>query len=120
LYERWSLGETLVRIGSGFPDVTLQGAKKKQLDDFENSQQFRALNARSFFVHDDKSKLEFKGALGHALDPEPYVTVTLESLSCGSRIPTSHLRGANAGTLAESEVTDREYWGRHRRFTGLG
>jgi len=45
------------------------------------------------------------------LDPEPYATISLESLSCGSRIPVSHLRGATAGTLAGSEVNDREYWG---------
>jgi len=109
--ERWALGETLVRYGSGFPDVTLNGAKKKQLDDFENSQQFRALSARSHFVHDEKSTLDFKGIAGKAVNPEPYITATMESLSCGARIPTSHLRGANAGTLAGSDTNDREYWG---------
>ncbi len=77
--ERWALGETLVRYGSGFPDITLNGAKKKQLDDFENSQQFRALNARTHFVHDDKSTLDFKGINGKAVNPEPYITSTLES-----------------------------------------
>ena len=32
-------------------------------------------------------------------------------MSCGARIPVSHLRGANAGALSGSEVNDREYWG---------
>ena len=102
--ERWALGETLVRYGSGFPDITLNGAKKKQLDDFENSQQFRALNARTHFVHDDKSTLDFKGINGKAVNPEPYITSTLESMSCGARIPVSHLRGANAGALPGAKL----------------
>ena len=62
-------------------------------------------------MHDNNSRIEWIGAKGKALDPEPYVNISLESLSCGSRIPVSHLRGATAGTLAGSEVNDREYWG---------
>ena len=45
------------------------------------------------------------------MNPEPYINPLMESESCGSRIPLSHLRGANAGTLAGSDVNDREYWG---------
>jgi hypothetical protein len=109
--ERWALGETLVRLGHGFADVTAKGAKKTDLDKLEDSNQFAKLNARSYFLHDDKTTLDFKGIAGKAVNPEPYVTSTVESLACGTRIPTSHLRGANAGTLAGSEVNDREYWG---------
>jgi phage-related protein (TIGR01555 family) len=109
--ERWALGETLVRLGHGFADVSAKGADKSALDKLENSRQFAQLNARTYFLHSDQTTLDFKGIAGKAVNPEPYVTSTVESLACGTRIPTTHLRGANAGTLAGSEVNDREYWG---------
>jgi hypothetical protein len=91
---------------------TLKGKKsKRQIENFENENQLADLDARSHFVHDNNSRIDWIGAKGKALDPESYIDVSLESLSCGSRIPVSHLRGATAGTLAGSEVNDREYWG---------
>jgi phage-related protein (TIGR01555 family) len=107
---RWGLGQTLFRYGSGFPDVEFQGANKKDLDDLENSQQFKNLNARTYFLHNEKQKLDFKGLAGRALDPEPYIKPVVESLSCGSGIPEAILRGAQAGALAGSEVNEREYF----------
>jgi len=109
--ERWGLGQTLFRYGSGFPDVTVKGANKKKLDDLENSQQFKNLNARTHFLHDENTVLEFKGLAGKAMNPEPYCTPIIESLSCGSGIPTAILRGAQAGALTGSEVNEREYFG---------
>jgi hypothetical protein len=109
--ERWAMGETLVRQVGGFADITLNGAKKKQLEDFEAEQKLCQLNQRSYFVHSENASVGWVGSGGKTLDPAPFVTPTLESLSCGARIPTSHLRGANAGTLAGSDTNDREYWG---------
>jgi hypothetical protein len=108
---RWGLGETIVRNSAGFADITVKDRSKKKLDEFEAQHNLHDLNARSYFLHSDDSSISWVGASGKALNPEPYVTPTLESLSCGSRIPLSHLRGATAGTLAGSEVNDREYWG---------
>ncbi len=108
---RWALGETLNRTAAGFADITLKGAKKKEVEDFESDQKLAQLNQRSYFVHPETATIGWIGPAGKALNPEPYVNPTMESLSCGSRIPLSHLRGANAGTLAGSEVNDREYWG---------
>jgi len=97
---------------AGFADVTLKGKKsQRQLDNFEKNNKLADLDDRSHFLHDSNSKVDWIGAKGKALDPEPYANISLESLSCGSRIPVSHLRGATAGTLAGSEVNDREYWG---------
>jgi hypothetical protein len=108
---RWALGETLVRTAAGFADITLKGAKAKQVRDFEAEQNLHSLNQRTYFVHPDDATVGWIGPAGKALNPEPYLNPILESESCGSRIPLSHLRGANAGTLAGSEVNDREYWG---------
>lgn len=108
--ERWGLGQTLVRYGSGFPDITYKGATKKDIDDFCESHQFRVLHSKSYFVHDADKSLEFKGLAGRALNPEPYTTPVLESLSCGTGIPLALLRGAQAGALTGSEVNEREYF----------
>jgi len=108
--ERWGLGQTMFRYGSGFPDIMVAGAKKKDLDDLEASQQFANLQARTYFMHGDNTTLEFKGLAGRALDPEPYTTPVIESLSCGTGIPTAILRGAQAGALTGSEVNEREYF----------
>jgi len=97
---------------AGFADITLKGKKsQRQLDNFDKNNDLTNLDSRSKFVHGSDSKVDWIGAKSKALDPEPYANISLESLSCGSRIPVSHLRGATAGTLAGSEVNDREYWG---------
>ncbi len=107
---RWGMGQTLYRYGSGFPDIEIQGATKKQLDEFEASQQFKNLNARTYFLHNEKQKVEFKGLQGRTLDPEPYYVPIMENLSAGSGIPMAILRGAQAGALTGSGVNEREYF----------
>lgn len=107
---RWGLGQTLFRYGSGFPDVEVKGAKRKQLDDLEASQQFKNLQARTYFLHSDETKLEFKGVAGKALNPEPYYTPIMENIAAGSGVPLAILRGAQAGALTGSEVNEREYF----------
>jgi phage-related protein (TIGR01555 family) len=107
---RWGMGQTLFRYGSGFPDIEIQGASKKQLDEFEASQQFKNLNARTYFLHNEKQKVEFKGLAGRTLNPEPYYSPIMENLSAGSGVPMAILRGAQAGALTGSGVNEREYF----------
>jgi len=107
---RWGLGQTIFRYGSGFPDVEVKGAKRKQLDDLEASQQFKNLQARTYFLHSDDTKLDFKGVAGKALNPEPYYTPIMENIAAGSGFPLAILRGAQAGALTGSEVNEREYF----------
>jgi hypothetical protein len=107
---RWGLGQTIYRYGSGFPDVTVTGAKAADLDAMEESQQFKNLNARTYFLHNEKAVLDFKGLAGRALNPSPYYEPIMESISIGSGIPLAILRGAQAGALTGSEVNEREYF----------
>lgn len=107
---RWGMGQTMFRYGSGFPDIELQGATKKQLDEFEASQQFKNLTARTYFLHNEKQKVEFKGLAGRSLNPEPYYVPIMESISSGTAIPMAILRGAQAGALTGSGVNEREYF----------
>lgn len=88
---RWGLGQTLFRYGSGFPDVEVKGAKRKQLDDLEASQQFKNLQARTYFLHSDDTKLEFKGVAGKALNPEPYYFPIMENIATGGVVVSATL-----------------------------
>jgi hypothetical protein len=106
---RWGLSQTIFRYGSGFPDIELQGATKPLIDEFLASRQMEGVNSRTFFVHNEKQRLEFKGLAGRALDPEPYCNPIMESFSTGTGIPSAVLRGAQAGALTGSEVNEREY-----------
>jgi hypothetical protein len=107
---RWGMGQTMFRIGGGVPDITGKNATKKDIDNLEASQQFKTLHARSHFLHSDKWTMEFKGAAGKALNPEPYVNSCMEQLSMASGIPAAIMRGAQAGALAGSDVNEREYF----------
>jgi len=107
---RWGLGQTIYRYGSGFPDVMITGAKGADLDAFEETHQFKSLQARTYFLHSDKAVLDFKGLAGRALNPSPYYEPIMESISIGSGIPLAILRGAQAGALSGSEVNEREYF----------
>lgn len=107
---RWGLGMTMVRYGSGFPDVTLEGADLTSVNSFIDSGQFDNLSAMKYFVHNENQKLEFKGLGSSALDPMKYVEPILESISLGSGIPVAILKGAQAGALTGSEVNEREYF----------
>ena len=109
---REQIVHTIKTHAGGFADITLKGKKsQRQLEKFEQDNDLSNLDSRTQFVHDNNSRIDWIGAKGKALDPGPYVDVSLESLSCGSRIPVSHLKGATAGTIAGSAVNDREYWG---------
>jgi len=109
---REAILRTIRTHAAGFADIRFKDKKsQKQLDNFEADNHLSDLDSRKYFVHDIGSRIEWIGAKGKALDPGPYVDVSLESLSCGSRIPVPILKGATAGTIAGSEVNDREYWG---------
>jgi len=107
---RWSIGQTMFRYGPGFPDIELQGASDDVIEAFYASGRFSNINARTYFVHSEREKLEFKGVGSSALDPQRYTQPIMESLSVATKIPEPILRGAQAGALTGSEVNEREYF----------
>lgn len=109
--ERWGLGQTLWRYGSGFPKITIPGYSVEQLTALKNSGKLANLMSRSFVLINDQMKFEFIGAQGTTLNPAPYVKPVLESIAAGSGVPEPILRGAQAGALTGSEVNERTYWG---------
>ena len=105
----WGMGQTLYRYGSGFPVVTIKGAKTpEQLREW--SREWGPLTARTSMFKTDKQEIEFKGLAGRALNPEPYYSAIMERISAGSGIPKPMIIGAQAGQLAGSEVNEREYF----------
>ena len=107
---RWGMAQTLFRYGSGFPDITLKGATKTQIDDFTASGVFKNVHARTYFVHNENQSMDFKGVQGSALNPQLYYEPILENISAGCGIPKALLRGAQAGALTGSEVNLSEYF----------
>jgi hypothetical protein len=111
-YMRWGFYMTMIRYGSGFPDVTLKGPEADQaaVDAFIASGQFDNLNSMKYFVHNEQQQLDFKGTPGATLNPGPYYQMALETLALGSGVPEPTLRGAQAGALTGSEVNERNYF----------
>lgn len=108
---RWSIVQTMYRYGSGFPDLTFDQASKEQIAAWEASEGVRNLFSRSYFVHNEKQTIDFKGIGGVALNPSQYYLPIMESISLATSIPLAILRGAQAGALTGSEVNEREYQG---------
>lgn len=108
---RWGMAQTMFRVGSGFPVITLTGSSATQIDAYYASGRFANLSARTYLLKTDEEEFEFKGAQAAALNPQPYYEPILENLSMGSNIPKAILRGAQAGTIAGSEVNQKEYGG---------
>jgi len=107
--ERWGLGQTLFRFGSGFPVITLTGASDEKVKAYQDAGTFANICSMTYFVCTDKQSLEFKGVAGAALNPAPYIEPVLDNLSIGTGIPKAMLRGAQAGALAGSETNRYEY-----------
>lgn len=109
-YIRWSLAMAMIRYGSGFPDVELLDADDAKVDAFIASGQFDNLNARKYFVHNERQRLEFKGVGTQALDPSKYLQPSMEAVSTGTGIPEPVLKGAQAGAITGSEINERAYF----------
>jgi hypothetical protein len=111
-YMRWGIYMTMIRYGSGFPDVTLMGPEADQaaIDAFIASGQFDNLSGMKCFVHNKQQKLEFKGFASASINPMNYYQIALETLSMGSGVPEPVLKGSQAGAITGSEVNERAYF----------
>lgn len=101
---RWGMGQTMYRYGSGFPDITFTDAEDEDIKAWIDAGNFADLSARTFYAHNDKAVLEFKGVAGRALDPMNYYLPVMEHISCGTGIPLAILRGVQLGAVTGSET----------------
>ncbi len=111
---RWGLYQTIFRYGSGFPHIHLPWANRKQINALIDSGEFDYINSRGFFVtggkEDMKETIDFKGVQGVTLNPDPYMKMSFEQFSLGSRIPQDIFKGASAGRITGSEFNERNYY----------
>jgi hypothetical protein len=109
-YMRWGMYQTIIRYGSGYPDVTIQGADDAVIQEYIDEGHFDDMNARNYFVHNEGTSLDFKGTGGATLNPQPYLQMMFDVLSLGSSIPEPKLKGAQAGALTGSEHNASDYF----------
>ena len=69
---RYGMAQTIFRHGSGFPCVTVKDATLAQLQAYAEGGLITNLMSRTMFLGSDAVSIDFKGALGAALNPMPY------------------------------------------------
>ena len=109
-YMRWGCYMVMIMNGGGFPDVTLNGANQAEIDAFLDSRQFDNLNCKANFVHNERQVLDFKGPANATINPTPYDDIGIHSLSVGTGIPGTTLRGVEAGAVIGSEKNTNDYF----------
>lgn len=108
---RWSLGQTMYRVGSGFAVIKIPtAASPEQLKKWAESGNFTDIMHRTFILLGKDMEFKFEGAAQAVVDPQPFYQGTLEAISIGSGVPEPILRGAQAGALTGSEVNERKYF----------
>ncbi len=104
----YNVGQTFFRYGTGFPVYTSKSPKTAAEETAieNNFKKFHTIQG-FYMVGDDE--FEFKGVMGAALNPAPYVDVPKGRIATGSGIPKILLEGAEAGALASSETNQDSY-----------
>jgi hypothetical protein len=115
---RWGAAQWLYRTGGGFPVLGFpRGTSIAQLEAYCTSGAFSNLMSRSYITLAQNSKdendgmtLEFKGAAGPTLDPQPFFKSNLEQIAIATGIPQAKLVGAQAGAVTGSDVNMQDYF----------
>lgn len=108
---RWGASQWMYRTGGGFPVIKFPpGTTLEQLEAWVDGGTFTNLMSRTYIGITGDMDFKFEGAMGRALDPQPFFHTNLEQISAGSGVPEPILRGAQAGQLTGSEVNQQQYF----------
>jgi hypothetical protein len=113
---RWGVGQWVYRVGGGFLVVTFPKeiagvpTTKAKLDAYVASGEWSNISHRTHVSIIEGMKVEFVGAQGAALNPEPFFDTNIKQISIATGIPKSILEGAEAGALTGSEKNDQQYY----------
>lgn len=107
---RWGMGQTLVRTGSGFPDITVKGKVDRDYLLEVKNQYLTDLSARTGFVHDEDIQMQFIGASAATLNPREYHDPIVEHICAAKGIPRAILMGDPSGATASGEVNERGFF----------
>lgn len=105
----WGVGQTIFRYGSAIPILYHKGLSDKERDDLDDM--FAEMHAwTSMAMDEDVGHVDFAGAQGRALNPEPYLTILMDQLCAGWNIPKTVLLGSQAGAVTGSEFNWKDYY----------
>lgn len=118
---RWGFGQYVFRVGGGLAVITFpkeyadaQGVMHKttyeKLAAWASSSSWSNITHRTKIALIEGMKVEFIGAAGAAINPEPYFNTNTQQISKATGIPKSILEGAEAGALSGSEKNDQQYY----------
>ena len=107
----WSTGQTFFRYGQGFPVIKVPKDIPVDSESYQRVEnQFKRMHKILGMILEGDMDLDFKGAVGTALDPTAYMKVIYERVAAGSGIPYSMLVGAPMGAKLSSETDQTDYW----------
>jgi hypothetical protein len=113
---RWGVGQWVYRTGGGFAvikfpkEIAGVPTTKEKLSAWANSKEWSNITHRTSICILDGMEFDFKGALGAALNPEPFFDTNTKQIAKATGIPKSILEGAEAGALTGSEKNDQQYY----------
>ncbi len=113
---RWGVGQWVYRTGGGFAvikfpkEIAGVPTTKEKLSAWANSKEWSNITHRTSICILEGMEFDFKGALGAALNPEPFFDTNTKQIAKATGIPKSILEGAEAGALTGSEKNDQQYY----------
>ena len=114
----WSSGQTLWRVGQGFPVLTIDnpqmiqvgGVQKSEVELLQESGPLKDINSETGFVADSRYNFKFAGAEGVALRPAEYWNVAFTYACVALEVPKQLVEGTSAGVLTGSETNLKDYY----------
>jgi SPP1 gp7 family putative phage head morphogenesis protein len=104
----WSLGEALYQNASPLRELELpEDAEDDEFDEAEKN--FTDISARDTFVSPSGYKIHVHDT-GKALNPQPTIDYTMDTIGGSARIPRAILLGAQAGAISGSETNIKDYF----------
>lgn len=105
----YGMGQTIFRVGTGFPDITVKGRVDR---DYLNKvkEQYKDLSGRTACIHDEDISIQFIGGAGTTLNPRDYHDPLVEHICAAKGIPKAILFGDASGAIATGEVNERGYY----------
>jgi hypothetical protein len=113
---RWGVGQWVFRVGGGFVVITFPKeiagvpVTKEKLAAWAASKEWGNLSHRSSICIIDGMHVEFVGAQGAALNPEPFFDTNTKQISKATGIPKSYLEGSEAGAVLGSEKDSSQFF----------
>jgi len=114
----WSTGQTMWRLGQGFPVITIKdpqtftvaGTQKSEVDLLKESGALKDISSETGFIGDERYDIKFAGAEGVALRPKEYWDIVFTNACMGLEIPKAIAEGVVAGKVTGSETNLKDYY----------